>query len=104
MSVERTGKGPAGGTPQEEDRMEVEAGEPLAGVNDPGGAHIKGYSADPRPEPPVPAEGPIPLASASDEAPAVREQELQRENGIRATGRDDSDFEKSDERVIGADR
>jgi hypothetical protein len=31
-------------------------------VNDPGGAHTKGYSADPEPGLPVPEDGPIPLA------------------------------------------
>src|SRR5579871_347903 len=42
--------------------------EPVLAADDPGGAHAKGYSADPRPEQEVPADGPIPLASLPDDS------------------------------------
>ena len=40
----------------------AELDEAAAKLNDPGGAHTKGYSAETGPAPDVPADGPIPLA------------------------------------------
>jgi PIN domain nuclease of toxin-antitoxin system len=40
--------------------------EPLPSADDPGGAHVKGYSADPKPEKEVKEEGPIPLVATPD--------------------------------------
>jgi hypothetical protein len=40
--------------------------QPVPNANDPGGAHRKGYSAQPGPEPPVKEEGPLPLASKAE--------------------------------------
>jgi hypothetical protein len=37
--------------------------EPLPGVNDPGGAHGKGYTAEPQAERTVQQEDPVPLVS-----------------------------------------
>jgi hypothetical protein len=39
--------------------------DPVPGPNDPGGAHQKGYTAEPGPDPVVPENDPVPLASAS---------------------------------------
>ena len=49
--------------------------EPLPGTNDPGGAHTKGYSAEPRPEPDVQAEGALPLASVPEGESHVQQPE-----------------------------
>ena len=40
--------------------------EPVPAPADPGGAHNKGYSADPGPDPAVPDEDPVPLAPDPD--------------------------------------
>jgi hypothetical protein len=40
--------------------------QPPPNVNDPGGAHRKGYTADPRPEKAVPETDPVPLAADSE--------------------------------------
>ena len=54
----------------------------LPPANDPGGAHAKGYSADPDPHAPDAAE-PIPLADAPPGGIHVPE----RDDGVRPTGR-----------------
>jgi hypothetical protein len=61
-------------------------GEVAAKLNDPGGAHTKGYSAEPGPDPDVPAEGPIPLAP--DRGGKILQPE--REAGVKPTGRSES--------------
>lgn len=62
---------------------ETDPGPPLPPADDPGGAHAKGYSADPDPHTP-PLPDPIPLASApSDGGIHVPE----RDPGVRPTGR-----------------
>ena len=40
-------------------------------TDDPGGAHAKGYSADPAPESVVPPTDPVPLAAGPDKNPTV---------------------------------
>jgi hypothetical protein len=74
--------------------------EPLP-AGDPGGAHAKGYSADPRPEVPVPAEGPLPLAPAPETHPAVHQPE--REGKVQPTGRREEEYTPND-RLTGSDR
>ena len=59
--------------------------EPLPTTNDPGGAHAKGYSADPRPEKDIKTAGPVPLAAAPDDTSHVRQPE--REGKAHPTGR-----------------
>jgi hypothetical protein len=56
----------------------VNMDEPLPEANDPGGAHGKGYSADPNPEPPLQDNDPVPLAAGPDTHPAVRQPERER--------------------------
>ena len=55
---------------------------PDALPDDPGGAHSKGYSANGKPDVPVPEEGPLPLAPA----PAATSQVKQPERDGRVRG------------------
>ena len=76
--------------------------EPLPTANDPGGAHAKGYSADPRPDTKVKDQGPIPLASGHDGESAVRQPE--RDGKVRPTGRSDRGGYSPNDRLMGSDR
>lgn len=76
--------------------------EPLPAANDPGGAHAKGYSADPKPDANVKAKGPIPLADVSDEESHVRQPE--REGKVRPTGRSEPHDYTPNDRLMGSDR
>jgi hypothetical protein len=76
---------------------------PLPSVDDPGGAHAKGYSADPRPGAAVPAEGPVPLAAApGPDEPSVRQPE--RDGKVRPTGRGEPGGYSPNDRLMGSDR
>jgi hypothetical protein len=76
--------------------------EPRESADDPGGAHAKGYSADPRPEPDVPVQGPIPLAHIPEDGSHVRQPE--REGKVQPTGRaEERDYTPND-RLMGSDR
>ena len=77
------------------DRMD----EPLPSGDDPGGADAKGYSADPRPEAPAPATGPVPLATPPDPS-AVHQPE--REGKVQPTGRRQTEYSPND-RMLGSD-
>ena len=83
------------------DPNRVRLDEPLPTVNDPGGADAKGYSADPRPEPAVQDQGPIPLAAAPDTQPAIQQPE--REGKVQPTGRQEETYTPND-RLMGSDR
>ena len=76
--------------------------EPLPAGNDPGGAHAKGYSADPGPAPGDLPEGPVPLAPAPAAHPAVRVPE--RDNKVQPTGRSEPAEYTPNDRLMGADR
>jgi hypothetical protein len=67
---------------------------------DPGGAHAKGYSADPMAEPDVPATGPLPLAPGPDTHPAVQQPE--RDGKVQPTGRSEPKPEAANDRLLGA--
>jgi hypothetical protein len=90
----------------ETDIVEIEKGvpseEPLPATDDPGGAHAKGYSADPRPETKVKEQGPISLASGHDSESAVRQPE--KDGKVRPTGRSDQGGYSPNDRLIGSDR
>jgi hypothetical protein len=73
--------------------------EPLPVADDPGGAHRKGYVAQPGPERDVPDDGPIPLASDSDVHGHV-----QKPDQSHSVGPSGSRGGSSNERVMGADR
>ena len=75
---------------------------PLPSSNDPGGAHAKGYSADPLPEKDVHSEGPIPLAPGHDSASGVRQPE--RDGKVQPTGRNEPGEYTPNDRLMGADR
>jgi hypothetical protein len=76
---------------------------PLPSADDPGGAHAKGYSADPRPEVPAPAEGPVPLADVPDPTESgVRQPE--RDGKVRPTGRGEPGGSSPNDRPMGSDR
>lgn len=77
-----------------------DTGPGLPPANDPGGAHAKGFSADPDPHaPPVP--DPIPLADApTDGAIHVPERDL----GVQPTGRDEPGPYNPNERILGGGR
>jgi hypothetical protein len=81
---------------------DVPTNEPLPGTNDPGGAHTKGYSADPLPESEVKEEGPIPLAPVPDSETHVRQAE--RDGRVRPTGRSEHGEYTPNDRLMGSDR
>ena len=76
---------------------------PVPQVADPGGAHSKGYSADPDPAPRVPAEGPLPLADAPDVSPAIHVPERDPHHA-QPTGRQEPGEYTPNDRLMGADR
>lgn len=71
-------------------------------LNDPGGAHAKGYSADPQAPVQVQPTGPIPLASVADDESQVHQPE--REGKVQPTGRSDGGAYTPNERLMGSDR
>jgi hypothetical protein len=75
---------------------------PVPAPDDPGGAHAKGFSADPRPEQSVPASDPVPLAEAPEGGSGVRVPE--RDNHVRPTGRSEPHDYTPNDRLMGADR
>jgi hypothetical protein len=75
--------------------------DPLPTGDDPGGAHSKGFSADPRPEVPVPETGPVPLAEGPRE-PSVHVPE--RDNNVQPTGRNEPGEYQPNDRLMGSDR
>lgn len=74
---------------------------PVPAPDDPGGAHAKGYSAEPG-SVPTPDEGPIPLAHGPDQHPAVHVPE--RDRGVRPTGRNEPRDYTPNDRLMGSDR
>jgi hypothetical protein len=76
--------------------------EPIPTANDPGGAHVKGYSADPKPEAKVETEGPIPLAEVPKECTGVRVSE--RDSKVHPTGRSEPQDYTPNDRLMGSDR
>jgi len=90
--------------PKREQTDENAAGmdEPMPGADDPGGAHAKGYSADPRPEQPAPDEGPVPLAEGPDTHPAFHVPE--RDHASPPTGRREPKGYSPNDRLMGSDR
>ena len=81
---------------------DISSNEPIPTANDPGGAHAKGYSADPRPEVEVDPETPIPLSDVPDEGMGVRQRE--REGKIHPTGRSEPRDYTPNDRLMGSDR
>lgn len=75
--------------------------EPVPTANDPGGAHAKGYSADPKAKPPVKTADPVPLASV-EEGTSVRQPE--REGKVEPTGRGEPRDYTPNDRLMGSDR
>lgn len=75
---------------------------PLPTTNDPGGAAAKGYSADPKPETAVKAEGAIPLSAVAGDESHVRQPE--RDGNVRPTGRSEPHDYTPNDRLMGADR
>jgi hypothetical protein len=71
-------------------------------ADDPGGAHAKGYSADPRPDADVPEQDPIPLQPSPAATSQVHQPE--KEGKAQPTGREDRGAEAPNQRVMGADR
>jgi len=82
----------------EESRMD----DPVPAPVDPGGAHSKGYSADPVPEAPVQDNDPVPLADGPAVHPAVRVPE--RDGGAQPTGRGGRHGYSPNDRLMGSDR
>jgi hypothetical protein len=79
---------------------DADLGTPLP-AGDPGGAHAKGFTAEPEAEVAVPDEGLIPLAEAPDQ-PQIRQPE--KEDGVQPTGRKESGDYTPNDRLMGADR
>ena len=74
--------------------------EATAKLNDPGGAHTKGYSAETGPAPDVPDEGPIPLAP--DDGGAILRPKW--DPGVTPTGRSEPRDYTPNDRLMGSDR
>ncbi len=71
----------------------------VSAVNDPGGAHRKGYSAQPGPARPISDNDPVPLAPDSEiQAHVQKPDQSQATPGSTSTGYSPND------RVTGADR
>ncbi len=69
-------------------------------VADPGGAHSKGYSADPEPAPPVPDNDPLPLADDRDVHGHVQRRD--EDVVLPPTGRTDPpDYQPTDRTIAG---
>jgi hypothetical protein len=81
---------------------DIPLNEPLPTTNDPGGAHAKGYSADPKPETKVKTEGPVPLAAVAEDELHVRQPE--REGKVHPTGRSEPRDYTPNDRLMGSDR
>src|SRR4051812_36804371 len=73
--------------------------EALSAAKDPGGAHRKGYTADPGPEAEIKDEGPVPLASDAEVQAHVQKPD-QSEAVKPAAPRDYT----PNDRLMGADR
>jgi hypothetical protein len=69
-------------------------------ANDPGGAHTKGYTAEPGPDPDVPADGPIPLASGG--GGTIHQPE--KDDDVTPTGRSEPGDYTPNDRLMGSDR
>jgi hypothetical protein len=69
----------------EEVDREQTTDDPTPAPADPGGAHNKGYSADPGPNETVPEPDPVPLAPGPNTHSKVRVPE--RDNHVNPTGR-----------------
>jgi len=81
------------------DTVSPDPGPGLPPANDPGGAHAKGYSADPDPAAPdVP--DPVPVASAPPGGIHVPE----RDPGVQPTGRREPGPYNPNERIVGGGR
>jgi hypothetical protein len=76
--------------------------DPVPAPVDPDGAHAKGYSADPMPEPAVKGQDPVPLAAGPDPPSAVQVHE--RDSKVQPTGRSARGGDSPNDRVTGADR
>jgi len=81
------------------DNNGLEMNAPTPAPTDPGGAHAKGYSADPRPEEVVQDNDPVPLAKGPDKHPAFRVPE--RDNNIQPTGRGEPDKGTPNDPLLG---
>jgi hypothetical protein len=91
--------------PQKADQLPLDAplmDEPLPTPNDPGGAHAKGYSADPRPGQEVVRDEPIPLASVPADGSHVLQPE--RAGKVQPTGRSEPHDYTPNYRLMGSDR
>jgi hypothetical protein len=73
--------------------------EPVPAPNDPGGAHGKGYSAQPGSGRPVKDDDPVPLASDADTGGHVRKPDQSHALPSAGPGQD-----SGSSRVMGADR
>jgi hypothetical protein len=80
----------------------VNLDEPVPTPDDPGGAHAKGYSADPRPETPVSADEPLPVVDVPDGPSQVVQPE--RQGHVRPTGRSEPGDYSPNDRLMGSDR
>ncbi len=88
--------------PANADESVPERDRPLPTNDDPGGAHTKGYSADPRPAVPVPESDPIPRAPAPAATSQVHQPE--KEGKVQPTGRGEGREHSPSDRPMAADR
>ena len=102
MADERNPGEPLIETGPDQNNYDLPSNDPVPSPDDPGGAHRKGYSADPRPAPAVTEEGPIPLAEGPDEPAKVKAPDDV--PGFRPTGRSDTGDYTPNKRAMGSDR
>jgi hypothetical protein len=86
----------------DKDKQEDLANEPIPAPTDPGGAHAKGYSADPAPEKPVGEEGDLPVSKGPGVPHPIHVPE--RDTNVRPTGRGEEKDYTPNDRLMGSDR
>ena len=87
---------------REKDQFAAGMDDPVPAPDDPGGAHTKGFSADPGQAPAVQDQDPLPVAAGPDNHPAVRVPE--RDDKVNPTGRREQGGWSPDDRLMGSDR
>jgi hypothetical protein len=102
MADERTCEQPLIETGPDQNNYDLPSNEPVPAPDDPGGAHAKGYSADPKPGEQARNQDPLPLAEGPDEHPAAHPPEG--DPRFRPTGRSEPGDYTPNKRVMGSGR
>ena len=102
MSDVKTGKQTVEVADTNLEPRDIALNEPVQAPTDPGGAHAKGFSADPRPGSKVQPEGAIPVASVAEGETHVQQPE--RAGKVRPTGRGETGDYNPNDRIVNSGR